>query len=73
MNVIEKIKNLELEMHEKYQQADLINYEKSDLVKIIELNNEVIEEVATNAFIAERRLEGLFKPKKLQTKESISV
>ncbi len=54
---IEKMQSLEEEMKKKYQSKPLTKYLKKDLLRVIDSLNEISEELATNLYVAERRIE----------------
>lgn len=54
---IETMQLLEKEMHNKYKGKDITTYNKKDLLRVIDSLNDIGEELATNLYIAERRIE----------------
>jgi len=51
------MQDLEQRMHKKYGDKPMSKYVKQDLLSVIKVTNELLDETATNLFIAERRLE----------------
>lgn len=56
---IETMQSLEEEMQKKYKCRPLSKYHKKDLLRVIASLNDIGEELATNLYIAERRIEEL--------------
>jgi len=54
---IQAMQDLEQRMHKKYGDKPMSKYVKQDLLSVIKVTNELLDETATNLFIAERRLE----------------
>lgn len=54
---LQAMADLEEEFANKYKAKPLDKYLKKDLLRVIEVMNDVLDETATNLYIAERRLE----------------